>query len=119
MMLLSPIWFLLYDSMTGLPYMGTTAASVSLPPGSVVDQFRDAVKVKDSDILTGVVSSQLLVYKNKLSFDKRNAVIEEEKEEPLASSHPLNGLGETEKDALAVLVPALMITQPQAQASPF
>ena len=69
------VWFLLLDSITGLPYKGTTADYVSLPPSSVIAQFRDAVKNKDKDdgdaaILTPFKSSQLHVYKNKDAFDK-------------------------------------------------
>jgi hypothetical protein len=40
------IWFHLYDYETGLPYKGTTADKVSVPPGSDIADFRDAVKVK-------------------------------------------------------------------------
>jgi hypothetical protein len=74
------IWFLLVDS-SGQPYKGTTASCVSLPPGSVIDQFRDAVIEKfdkqKSSVLTGFASSQLLVYKNKTAFGNRNAPLEE------------------------------------------
>ena len=71
-------WFQLYDSDTGLPFKETTASSIS---GSsleypMIDQFRDAVKRKykddDSAILTGIASSQLLVYRNKAAFDRRD-----------------------------------------------
>jgi hypothetical protein len=75
------IWFLLVDS-SGQPYKGTTADYVSLAPGSVIAQFRDAVKKKDKDdgdaaVLTPFKSSQLTVYKNKLAFGNRNAPLEE------------------------------------------
>ena len=74
------VWFQLFDSATEEPYKGTTADAVSLFPGSVVVQFRDAVKAKNSSILTGITSSQLIVYKNKAAFDKRNAAVDEGKE---------------------------------------
>jgi hypothetical protein len=104
------VWFLLLDSATGLPYKKTTADYVSRTRGSVIAQFRDAVKKKykdeDSTIITGIASSQLLVYKNKATFDKRNAAVDEGKEEPLKSSCLLDGLGITEEDALIVVVPS-------------
>ena len=72
------VWFHLYDSHTGNPYSGTSASSVSLPRSAAIDQFRDAVKIKYSDShLKGVSPSDLQVFKNKDSFDKRN--LEEEK----------------------------------------
>ena len=76
------IWFLLVDSTTGEPYKGTSADYVTLPPGSVMAQFRDAVKKKDKDdgdaaILTIFKSSQLFVFKNKTAFGNRNSALEE------------------------------------------
>ena len=100
------VWFLLLDSETGEPYKNTTTDYVSLPPGAVVAEFRDAVRSKNSVILPGIAPSQLLVYKNKAAFDK--------KEEPLRSSRILDGLGETEEDALVVTVPPPSI-QPSLQ----
>ena len=84
---LSPlIWFLLVDSATGEPYKGTSASSILLSSlvVAVVDQFRDVVKKKDKDdgdaaILSPFKSSQLIVYKNKAAFEKRNASLDEEK----------------------------------------
>ncbi|KAJ3206067.1 hypothetical protein HDU67_008410, partial [Dinochytrium kinnereticum] len=40
------------------------------------------------------------------TFDKRNAAIDNEKEEPLKSSRLMDGLGETEEEALVVVVPS-------------
>jgi hypothetical protein len=94
------------DSETGAPYKNTTTDYVSHPPGAVVAEFRDAVRSKNSAILSGIAPSQLLVYKNKAAFDK--------KEEPLRSSRILDGLGETEEDALVVAVPP-----PQRQPASF
>ena len=70
------IWFLLVDS-SGQPYKGTTADYVSLAPGSVIAQFRDAVKAKHSNKLSTFDAADLLVYKNKLAFGNRNAPWEE------------------------------------------
>jgi hypothetical protein len=96
-------WFQLVDE-TGEFYKRTTASSVFISSNTVVDQFRKAVKAENSAILPGITSSQLLVYKNRKAFDKRNA--EEGKEEPLKSSIPLGNLGETEDEALMVVVPS-------------
>ena len=100
-------WFLLLDSVTtGQPYEGSTADFVSLPPGSVVAEFRKLVHSKNSSILTGIAPSQLLVYKNKASFDKRNNAAEDEgKEEALDPTQSVDGLGSKE-DMLVVVVPS-------------
>jgi hypothetical protein len=104
-------WFLLLDSDTGESYKATTADIVSLPPGFVIAQFRDAVKKKDKDdgdaaVLTPFKSSQLLVYKNKAAFDKRNAAVGEGKEEPLEVDTFIHGLGASEEEALVVAIPS-------------
>jgi hypothetical protein len=67
--------FRLYDSAAGEPYKETSADLVPLPPGSVIAQFRDAVKEKDKDdgdaaVLTPFISSQLVGFKNKAAFDQ-------------------------------------------------
>ena len=101
------IWFQLLDSVDGLPYKATSVASIlrSSLVVPVVDQFRYAVVQDNAPILTGITSSQLLVYKNKAAFDKRNAAVDDGKQEPLKSSCRLDGFGETEEEALVVVVP--------------
>ena len=73
----SKIWFHLYDSANGLPYKGTTADKVSVPPSAVIAQFRDAVTAEYSDShLKGIDADDLLVFQKKQSFDKRDAAVE-------------------------------------------
>ena len=60
----------------------------------------------------------LLVYKNKVSFDKRNNAKDERKEQPLKSSHILDNLGETEEEALIVIVPQPSQSSQQATQTP-
>ncbi len=73
----SKIWFHLYDSANGLPYMGTTADYVSIPSSSDIAQLRKAVKAEYSDShLKGIGPSDLLVFQNKQTFDKRDAAVE-------------------------------------------
>jgi len=68
------IWFMLYDSDTGLPYKGTSASKVSVSSFADVDDFRKAVKAEVADShLKGVAPLDLVVYKNKAAFDKRNS----------------------------------------------
>ncbi|KAJ2988812.1 hypothetical protein HDV02_005407 [Globomyces sp. JEL0801] len=100
------VWFLLLDSAYGLPYKGTSADYVCLPPASVIAQFREAVQLEydKPNYLRDIPSSALLVYKNKSSFDKRNAAVEDGQEQPLKSSHSLDNLGTTVKEALIVVV---------------
>ena len=62
------IWFVLLDSATGESYKGTTADKVSIAAMADEADFRDAVKIKNAPILTGITSSQLIVYKNKAAW---------------------------------------------------
>ncbi len=94
------VWFQLYDSATGEPYKGTYSDYVSLPPDSVIAQFRDAAHLKNSSILTGITSSQFTIYKNKAAFDKRNAAVDDGKEEPLEEDSLVYGLGPSKKKPL-------------------
>jgi hypothetical protein len=73
------VWFHLYDAATGLPYKGTSCDFVSPPPRSVIAQFRDAVYAKNPNKLSSLDAADLLVYKNKEAFDKRNTAVNEEK----------------------------------------
>ena len=66
-------WFLLLDSATGQPFKGTTTDFVSLPQGAEVADFWDAVLSKNSNKLASIDASDLLVYRNKAAFDKRNS----------------------------------------------
>ena len=73
----SKIWFHLYDSANGLPYMGTRATKVSVPIGSDIADFCKAVKAEYYDShLKGISPSDLLVFQNKHSFDNRDAAVE-------------------------------------------
>jgi hypothetical protein len=108
----SPLtWFILLDSDTGEFYRGTSADCVLLAAGSVIAQFRDAVKLKHSNKLVTIDSADLLVYRNKESFDKRNDPNGNEEDSPFRSSHQIYGLGGTEEDALVVVVPSLALAQ--------
>ena len=99
------VWFQLLGS-DGLPYKGTSADCVSPAPGSVVAQFRDAVQLKydKPNYLKDIPAGALLVYKNKAAFDKRNAAVDDGKEEPLDPTETLGLLGS--KEALIVVVPS-------------
>jgi hypothetical protein len=99
------VWFLIVDSATGEPYKGTNADCVSLPGGSVIAQFRDAAHLLNANKLSTVDAADLVVYKNKLAFDKRNAAVEDGKEEPLDPTECLGLLGSKE-DMLVVVVPS-------------
>ena len=105
------VWFQLFDSATGKPYKKTTADRVAVSSSADVADFRDAVIEKfdkqKSSVLNGFASSQLLVYKNKAAFDKRNAAADDGKEEePLEEDSLLDGLGRSKKEALFVAVPS-------------
>jgi hypothetical protein len=106
------VWFVLVDSVTGEPYKGTSADKVAVSSSADVADFQKAIKNNDKEdgeaaVLTSFKSSQLIVYKNKTAFEKRNATVDQEKQEPLKPSCKINGLGTTEEDALVVVVPSL------------
>jgi hypothetical protein len=63
----SVIWFLLVES-TGKPYKGTTADFLSLAAGSVVAQFRDAVKAKYTNRLSCVDLGELSLLEQNCLF---------------------------------------------------
>ena len=67
------VWFKLVDSVTGEAYKRVTADKVRLPSSADVADLRDAVKVKYNNKLSSVDAGELIVYKNKAAFDKRNA----------------------------------------------
>ncbi len=84
----------------GDPYKNSSFDKLLLSPKSDVCDFRDAVKVKNSDILIGISPSQLRVYKNKAAFDAG--------EEPLDELSFLdNTFGTSKENALLVVVPTL------------
>ncbi|KAL3806439.1 hypothetical protein ACHAXA_007048 [Cyclostephanos tholiformis] len=102
----SKFWFLLLDYATCQHYEASMADFVSLPPGSLVAEFRDAVLSKNPNKLARFDASDLVVYKNKASFDKRNNAAEDEgKEEALDPTQSVDGLGSKE-DMLVVVVPS-------------
>ena len=103
-----PIWFQLIDSETGEPYKSEGASKVKVSSSADVDDFRNKVKKKDTKdneaaVLTPFKSSQLVVYKNKAAFDKRNADVG--KEEPLVEDTLVTDLGKSRNEALIVVVP--------------
>lgn len=108
------IWFSLLDSASEQPFGGCTADFVSLPHGSHVAQFRDAVHTKNVSILNGIVPSQLLVYKNTVDFVWRNSTVKDgedydngslEEQPALHPTQSIQGLGSME-DMLVVVVPS-------------
>ena len=72
------VWFLLVDKKDGQPYMGTTESFDSLEPTNVIDDFRDVVTATNSNKLAPVPASNLVINKNKASFEKRNTKRAEE-----------------------------------------
>ena len=101
------IWFQLVDATSGKPFKDTVVTSIlsSSLKYPIIDYFVRSVKdedKKDESLLTSIAATQLRVYKNQASFDKRNAAVEDGKEN---SSSPLEGLGSSKREALIVAVP--------------
>ena len=100
---MSTIWFLLLDSVTGEPFKESRATKIPVNISADLDDLKEAIVKKfESTILTGIASSQLVVYKNKEAFDNRNA---DGGNVPLEEDLPVHELGSTKKTALAVSVP--------------
>jgi hypothetical protein len=76
--------------------MGASPTKAVLSPGSLVVQFRKAVKAEHSNKLSLVDAADLIVYENKTSF---------EKEEPLEEDSVVTDLGKPKRDPLVVIVP--------------
>jgi hypothetical protein len=113
MMTSTKFWFLLLDSATGQPYKGTTADFVSLPPGADVAEFRKCVLRENPNKLASVDASDLLVYRNKAAFGKRNSSadfvddVRNTEGQPLDPTQSLDELGGKE-DMLVVVIPSLL-----------
>ena len=100
------VWFLLVDSSTGGPYKDTSVSSVlrSSLVVPVVDQFRKAVKAEFADShLKGIAPSDLMVFKNKASFDNRSGAGNSGEQEALDPPESLGLLG-SQHDVLVVVV---------------
>lgn len=102
----SLIWFLILDARTGQPYKGARASKVSLASSADVTDLLKTVSEEEAAILSGISSCQIIVYKNKASFDMRNGAIDEGKEEPLKKDAFVNGLGSSLEEALIIIVPS-------------
>jgi hypothetical protein len=99
------IWYQLLESTTGKPYKETSASSIlrSSLVVPIIDQFRDAVMAKNSNKLSSIDSSDLLVYKNKAAFVGKEDTLEEDA--------LVVGLGTLKQEALIVVVPSSIQTQ--------
>ena len=75
---------------------------VSLAPSADVLEFLEEVVSTYPKVLADFDYGQLKAYKNQVAFDKRNAAVEDGKEN---SSSPLEGLGSSKREALIVAVP--------------
>ena len=73
------IWFKLVDPISGLPYKGAFVSSVlsSSLIVPVVDEFRDAVHLKNSKKLSSIDAADLIVYKNESTFEIRKSTDDE------------------------------------------
>ena len=102
----SPVWFQLLDAASGLPFNGTSADKVKVDASADVADFRKAVKSEFSNKLSSIDAGDLLIYKNKAAFNKRNAAVDDGKEEPLEEDSLIDGFGTSKKEALIVLMPS-------------
>ena len=96
-------WFRLVGP-DGQPYRESDASSISLSSSAVVDQFRDAVIRRSSNLLSSFDACQLKVFKNKFAFDKTS----DTEKQFLEADSLISGLGTSTGDALIVMVPLLL-----------
>ena len=90
------VWTRLVDS-DGNPYKGSGSSCVKFSDQDFIALFAEEIHSRNAPILTGIVSSQLRVYKT-LNDLKQN--------QPLKSSALMEGLGLDEESALIVVVPS-------------
>ncbi len=95
------VWFHLVNK-EGQAYQGSTPTSLSISQGTNVDGFRKEVKKECPQIPPSIGASQLKVYKNVA------ALLGEEEVLPLDEEANIGELkiGQSKKEALAVVVPA-------------
>jgi adenylate kinase family enzyme len=102
------VWYRLVNAATGETYPGTRDTKVFIDSTADVDDFRDAVYLKNSKKLASLNALNLVVYKNSAAYEKRNAAVNEEKQYPLSPTELLGEVGSKE-DALIVEVPAPIV----------
>jgi hypothetical protein len=107
----SSVWFRFLDAATGQQYKKTQVDVLTLPSGSSVGHFRQAVHLSYSSILTGIAYHELLVYKNEAAFDKSTDQNDPDGVE-LYPAQPLDGIGESAETPLIVVVPSKTSTDP-------
>ena len=88
-------WIRVVDSQ-GAGYKGSTATRVTVDDDAIIDDLRDAVKLRHPQIPTTIGPSQLTVFKS--VDDIHNS-------QPLKGSFTISGLGYNEDEALVVVVP--------------
>lgn len=101
-----PVWFLLVDSVDGRPYRGTSADAAMLSNNTLVFQFRNAVKERNPNILSSIDASQLLIYRNKDAFERRQSGTLEG--DVLSPTQPIGDLFGSADCMLVVAVPPMI-----------
>ncbi len=90
-----PVWFQLVGA-DGLPFKGCKIFSLLFPRCSSINEFCDAVKAENPNVLSFIDPSQLTVFENKAVLETNN---------PLRGSTIIGEFGKLENDPLMVLVP--------------
>jgi hypothetical protein len=90
------VWCCLKNE-NGDAYQGTNQFSVILSETAIIDDLRDAVKIKNSIVLQNIEASQLKVYPNNDVPKTEANVIDEEEQ--------IENRGAAKADALVVVVP--------------
>jgi hypothetical protein len=89
-------WVQIVDS-HGAIYKDSNATRVTVDDDAIVDDLRDAVKVKNSNDLAHIDARNLTVYKNKADLDNKQPITR--------LSTPVKDLGKDEDNAVFVVVP--------------
>ena len=90
------VWVQLVDS-EGASYRGSSADKLTLADDADVADLRDAIKIKNKDILKGITASQLVVYSTRDNLDSKNPLIR--------MSTTAHGLGLDEDNPVFIVVP--------------
>jgi len=101
------VWYHLVEGTTGLSCLNTTVLSAPIPSNSDVDDFLWIVKSKfnvpDSNILRGISSCQLRLYRDEATFRSRK--FDGSRNGSLKPDHLIDGLGRTREEPVIITVP--------------
>ncbi len=99
------VWYQLVGLTNEEPFGGVSIDRVTLNTNSYVFEVRDAIYMKDSRLFERVAISQLHLYENRSSFNKR--IVIGERRAPLSPTTQVGSWGESMESPIIVFVPVV------------